>query len=404
MSAPVDVAKPNRTLSEPVPIRISEVLSALTRALDLSEGQPMGHSVRACVLGMRLAQEIGLPRGSHSDLYYALLMKSAGSSGGATAQAKERGAVIALRMGLSDTTAAAIRGMDEHGNVGSGEETARMSRILRAAQTLDVSSTASGPAAAVDTLRERSGTWFDPELVRAADSLAARTMLWASLGDADRLVNELEPIEKPFDSSEATLDRICRTFSEVIDAKTPFACQHSMGVAETAVFLARMLGLPDSEVKVLHRAALLHDIGKLGVSNSILEKPGKLTGEEWVELRKHAFYSYAILKRVPGFGELSEIAGSHHEKLDGSGYFRGLKAEQLSLPTRILVIADIYDALSSKRPYRDALPPGLAFQIMKKQAPHALDETCLDALIRSFEPGSSTATSLVQLSMNVQHS
>src|SRR5439155_1031752 len=213
--------------------------------------------------------------------------------------------------------------------------------------------------AALNTARDRSGSWFDPELVRAAESLAARQALWAGLEDASRRVIELEPLPQPLDASEATLDTICQAFGEVIDAKTPLV-YHSAGVAETTVFIARMLGLSESSVKMLRRAALLHDIGKLGVPDAILEKPGKLTSEEWVVLRKHVFYSYAILKRVPGFGELSEVAGSHHEKLDGSGYFRGLKAAQISLPARILVVADIYDALSSKRPYRDALPPELA--------------------------------------------
>ncbi len=432
MSYPIDVAKPNRPISEPSPFRVSEVVSALTLALDLGEGQPLGHSVRTCVLGMRLAQEIGLPQGSQGDLYYALLMKSAGSSSHTSAlfqssdgwseppHAKEQerelarvrcdvGALIARRMGLSEQTASAIRSMDEHWNGDGnpngvhGEEIPLMARILSLAQTLEVSHAAGGPLLALDTARQRSGSWFDPELVRAAHSLAAADALWAGMADADRRVIEMEPLEKPLDATEATLDQICEAFSEVIDTKAPFVSRHSTAVAGTATFIAQILGLRESDVTLLRRAALLHDIGKLGISNSILEKPGKLTSEEWVELRKHAFYSYAILKRVPGFGELSEIAGSHHEKLDGSGYFRGLKAEQLSLPTRILVIADIYDALSAKRPYRNGLPPELALQMMKQQAPHALDATCLDALMRSLDPETSNAAGLAQLSANLQH-
>jgi HD-GYP domain-containing protein (c-di-GMP phosphodiesterase class II) len=101
---------------------------------------------------------------------------------------------------------------------------------------------------------------------------------------------------------------------------------------------------------------LLHDIGKLGVSNSILEKPGKLTSEEFESVRKHPYFSYEILRRVPAFADFSYDAAAHHERLDGKGYWRGLGADQLSLHARILAVADVFDALRAKRPYRDALP------------------------------------------------
>jgi putative nucleotidyltransferase with HDIG domain len=456
MSVPIDAKRQNRTASEFSPIRVSEVVSALSYSLDLSEGQARGHSVRTCVLGMRLAQEIGLPQAAQGDLYYALLMKDAGCSSkasplfgilgadgikaqhgwnslqyvlshlrtGLRVQGRvrktdldrelvrircDRGAAIARRMGLQEAAASAIRSCDEHWNGKGGPDGLRgekiplLARIVNIAQTLDASHTASGAAAALDTVRKRSGRWFDPDLVRAANALAARDALWSGIEDAAMRVCEMAPREKPLYADEATLDNICWAFADLIDAKTPFTHRHSTGVAGTAVFLARTLGLSESEVTLIRRAALLHDIGKLGVPNSILEKPGKLTGEDWAALRKHAYYSYSILKRVPGFGELSEIAGSHHEKLDGSGYFRGLRAEQLSAPVRILVIADIYDALSSKRPYRDALPPEQVFQIMKKEAPHALDATCLEVLLRSFDPASSNTAGMAQLSAHLQH-
>jgi HD-GYP domain-containing protein (c-di-GMP phosphodiesterase class II) len=414
MLSPIDVVKkPDRPPSEPLQFPASEIISGLTLALDLSKGQPMGHSVRSCVLGMRLAHEILLPQGELSGLYYALLMKDAGysltSSSLRVKTRCEQGAVIAGRMGLPDATGSAIRSVDERWNGEGkpngwrGEEIPLLARIVSLAQTLEMFYTAEGAAAALDAARARIGSWFDPELVRAAESLAARGGLWTGLDDASRRVVELEPAAKPLDSSEATLDTICQAFGEVIDAKTPLA-YHSAGVAETTVFIARTLGLAESGVRMLRRAALLHDIGKLGVPDAILDKPGKLTGEEWVVLRKHVFYSYAILKRVPGFGELSEVAGSHHEKLDGSGYFRGLKGAQISLPTRILVVADIFDALSTKRPYRDALPPELAFQIMRKQAPHSLDANCLEALIASYHSETSNASGLAQLSANLLHS
>ena len=133
----------------------------------------------------------------------------------------------------------------------------------------------------------------------------------------------------------------------------------------------------------MRRAALLHDIGKLGVSNAILEKPGKLTAEEFDSVRKHPFYSYEILRRIPAFADFSYDAAAHHERFDGKGYWRGLTAEQLSFTARILAVADVFDALRAKRPYRDALPLEKVFSIMREDTPHALDWTCLEALMES---------------------
>ena len=442
-------------VSESCPFRVPEVVSPLTFALDLSAGQPIGHSVRSCVVGMRLAKEVGLPQRSQSDLYYALLLKDAGWSSWASPPVRTHGreflqfglppvpksffdrvhvlveapagqntpdrelakirsgggASVARRMGLPEGTASAIRSQDERWNGEGGpdglhgEEIPLPARIIQLAQTLDMLYTAAGQTQALDSARQRSGIWFDPDLVRAAESLAARGALWTDVAAANWRVIELEPREKPLRASEAAIDNICRAFGEAIDARSPFTHRHSMGVAGTAVFIARMLGMPESDIQVLQRAALLHDIGKLGISSALLEKPGKLTGDEWTVMRKHPYYTYEILKRVPGFGQVSEIAASHHEKLDGSGYFRGLKGEQLSLSCRILVIADVYDALSTKRSYRDALPQDQVFEIMRKEAPHALDATCLEALMRSADSVvDSNAAGLAQLSANVQNS
>jgi HD-GYP domain-containing protein (c-di-GMP phosphodiesterase class II) len=154
-------------------------------------------------------------------------------------------------------------------------------------------------------------------------------------------------------------------------------------VAEAAVKIAKTMALPESEVTLVRRSALLHDIGKLSVSNLILDKPDKLSAEEWMAVRRHPHYSGAILRRVPGFGEVSEVAAAHHEKLDGSGYFRNLTAEQLSVPARILAVADIYDALAAKRPYRDAMPVEKVVATIEKEAPRALDAACVEALKHS---------------------
>jgi putative nucleotidyltransferase with HDIG domain len=439
---------------EPRLIRLSEIISALSYALDLTEGQPMGHSVRTCILGMRIASEIGTPIAQQSDLYYSLLLKDAGCSSNssrlfhiinaddirakgdvkltdwtrvgweslhyaithvgngmpflkrvrkllsvaATQQVDskalvqircDRGANIARKMSFPEPVAEAIYSLDEHWNGGGypdgsrGEEIPLYSRIMNLAQTLDVFQVNRGSEEALEAVRRRSGRWFDPELVKAASSLAKRGELWTNLDSVEMLkdVVAMEPVDRRTLASEETMESICEAFAMVIDSKSPFTYRHSNGVAEAAVAIGEQLGMGAAEIKFLRRAALLHDIGKLSVPNSILEKPGKLDAGEWDVVKKHPYYTLEILRRIPGLEHMSEIAAAHHEKLDGSGYFRGWTAEQLTTPARILAVADIYDALAAKRPYRDAMPVEQVFGIMKKDAPKALDASCLEALM-----------------------
>ena len=445
----------------------TDVISALSYALDLTEGQPLGHSVQSCMIGMRLARQIGLPIEAQADLYYALLLKDAGCSSNASKlfhiihadeiKAKgdlkdkdwtkvgweslqyainhvavgapflervrtlirvaakqqtescelvkircERGASIARRMGFSESVAAAIHSLDEHWNGGGypdglrGEKIPLFSRIMNLAQTLAVFVVTHGPQAAIAVMEKRAKRWFDPDLVKAAQSLAKSETLWAGLDHPNLTaqVAQLEPHEHKLIVSEDTLDNICLAFAEVIDAKSPFTYRHSNGVAGAAVAIAGQFGMSDAEIIFIRRAALLHDIGKLCVPNAILEKPGKLTNEEWDVVKKHPYYTLEILRRIPGFEQLSDVAVAHHEKLDGSGYFRHWGAEQLNTPARILAVADVYDALAAKRPYRDALPLETVFEIMHKEAPRALDAECLEALETSKGDTPSSLTAL----------
>ncbi len=174
----------------------------------------------------------------------------------------------------------------------------------------------------------------------------------------------------------------------IVDVKSPFTYRHSNGVATAAVAIANSIGLDATRVTFLRRAALLHDVGKLGVSNSILEKPGKLDSDEWASAKQRRYHTFEIPRRIPGFGELAEVAASHHEKLDGSGYFRDYTAEQLPLSARILAVADIYDALAAKRPYRDAMPLEQVVGILGKDAPRAIDPVCVEALKTALGLGS----------------
>ena len=148
---------------------------------------------------------------------------------------------------------------------------------------------------------------------------------------------------------------------KLLTLRAPYTSGHSERVTLFADLIAEQFGFSEAHRRWLKRAALLHDIGKVGVSNSILDKPGKLNSGEWEAMKLHAVYSETILSRIAAFGALARVAAAHHERLDGKGYPRGLSGDEIALETRIITTADIFDALTAKRPYRSAMPVSKRF-------------------------------------------
>jgi putative nucleotidyltransferase with HDIG domain len=291
-------------------------------------------------------------------------------------------------LGLSVETANAIRALDEHWNgkgqpYGTqGEQIPLLARILGLAQTVEVFYSTYGLDTALGIAAARRGSWFDPMMVDALFALQKDAAFWHRLEGERSLAElaQLEPADVAMASTDERLDRCAGAFARVIDAKSPWTFRHSTGVANTAAAIAARLDFTHQEQRVLRRAALLHDLGKLGVSNLILDKPGKLTDAEFAVMRRHTHHTAEILGRVSCFAPLVEDAASHHERLDGRGYHRGIGGERLSLSARILAVADICDALRSSRPYREGLPPERVLAIMDKEAGAALDPDCVNAL------------------------
>jgi HD-GYP domain-containing protein (c-di-GMP phosphodiesterase class II) len=156
-------------------------------------------------------------------------------------------------------------------------------------------------------------------------------------------------------------------------------------VAEISVGVAQQFGCTPELQRDVRRAALLHDIGKLGVSNAILDKPGKPTDEEFAQIRLHPDYTQQILEQVSAFQTLADVASAHHERLDGRGYHRRLDGTALPWVARVLAVADICEAMSAKRPYRDAMPWERIRQIMSNDAGAGIDPECFSALERWLE-------------------
>jgi HD-GYP domain-containing protein (c-di-GMP phosphodiesterase class II) len=178
---------------------------------------------------------------------------------------------------------------------------------------------------------------------------------------------------------------ILKVLAATIDARDPVTAGHSERVTEYALGICYELGFDNDFCEVIRVASLLHDYGKVGVKDSILKKPGRLTPEERLDVMKHVVKSREILERIHFEGiyaDVPEIAGAHHEKLDGSGYPKGLKGDEIPYGARIIAVADVFEAITSKRHYRDPMPLNVAFAAMRMDIGIHFDKKCVEALIR----------------------
>jgi putative nucleotidyltransferase with HDIG domain len=295
-------------------------------------------------------------------------------------------------IGLDELAVEAIRAANEHWDGGgvpaglTGDAIPVLGRIVGLAQTVEVELTRGGVAHATQMVAERAGTWFDPSL--AADFLraAAEPGLWEGLDDPRTALAPLEPADRLIVADDERLDRVAEAFARVIDAKSPYTARHSDGVARIAVQIAGVLGFSRRETRDLRRAALLHDIGKLGISSRILDKPGKLDEAEWAQMRRHPELTARILDQVEQLRDIAAVAAAHHERLDGRGYHLGLDASQLGPAARVLAVADVAEALSADRPYRDGLAPEVVLEIIERDAGTALDADACVALREAWQP------------------
>jgi HD-GYP domain-containing protein (c-di-GMP phosphodiesterase class II) len=251
---------------------------------------------------------------------------------------------------------------------------------------VDVLRVANGVESAKREIASRSGTWFDPELATAFGQVATNSTFWDVLGSESlqQAIFALEPAQACTIVDEDYLDDIAQAFAQVVDSKSPFTSGHSERVTLFADLIAEQMELAADRRRWLKRASLLHDIGKLGVSNSILDKPGRLDPEEMAAMQKHAAYTEEILGRIAAFRDLASVAGAHHERLDGKGYPRGLHGDQITFETRIITTADIFDALTADRPYRKAMSVSAALALMSDMVGTAIDKDCFAALRRGL--------------------
>jgi putative nucleotidyltransferase with HDIG domain len=273
-----------------------------------------------------------------------------------------------------------------------------MSRIAAIAQVADAYNHRSGMRAALKVLKQRSGSWFDPQLVGIVQGWGRDPEWWAQIGGADLTAEVMgeEPEAHARWVTDDDLDVVARAFADIIDAKSPYTYSHSRNVAAYALGIARELRLDADMQRRAYRAGLLHDIGKLGISNTILDKAAPLDATERAAVERHPFYTWEILSRVPAFRDFAWPAALHHERLDGSGYPWHLGGNRLDLIARILGVADVFEALTANRPYRSGLPWEQSWAILSQGRGRAYDGAVLDALA-AFRASTSDMTAVAPL-------
>jgi HD-GYP domain-containing protein (c-di-GMP phosphodiesterase class II)/DNA-binding CsgD family transcriptional regulator len=412
-------------------VRLAEVVTALSLASDVGHDQPLEKSLRNAVLAVRLGDELGLRGEDLSAAYYVSLLRSMGCtsnshetalllggddrailglvqelSGGdfrgwarglarqvatvapelaperteawfltdglaagrrARDSACEVSIALARRVGLPDSVQTGLGQVyerwDGFGPAGiAGEDLCPAARISHIVDVAEIALRAGGVGAVRDLVRRRAGSHFDPAIATVFDDCAGD--LLDGLEDADMLVAALdaEPAPYSFCSSGALAD-LARAIADFADLKSPWSLGHSPAVGELA---AAAVQPQDAETLLI--AGLLHELGRVAVPNGIWDRAASLGPAQWERVRLHAYYTERILARTPAFEHLARLAGSHHERLDGTGYCRGLGGDALSEQMRVLAAADAYVAMRADRPHRRALERDAAAAELQRAA------------------------------------
>jgi HD-GYP domain-containing protein (c-di-GMP phosphodiesterase class II) len=248
-----------------------------------------------------------------------------------------------------------------------GEAIAVPARIVTLARDAELFYNLGGLDVAVAIIRERSGAMYDPALCARFVGLAPKLFAMVDASDLWEAALACEPGVQELVTEEA-FDEAAHAMADFVDLKSHFTVRHSSGVAALGEAAGSALGLSAESLTALRRAALLHDLGRVAISVAVWDKPGPLTADEWERVRLHPYYTERALMRSPALAPLAALAAQHHERLNGSGYFRQSTGSQLTLSVRILAAADVFHAMTETRPHRPALAPEAAAETLRSEA------------------------------------
>ena len=428
-------------------LRQAEIIMALSLATDLGTGRPMEWAMRSALLGVRLGDAIGLSDAELREIYYCALLLYIGCTSeidlalqlfgddpatgiaavdlidkgdprqmlpwmfkhlgagqsfiqrartfmnaGSLISTYKRGhcevaKMLSNRLGLETSIQEALWQMSEqwdgngiHGL--KGEEIRRSMRIVLLVRDIEAYLNTHGVEAAVAVAVQRAGSIHDPYLVERFSKLAQPLCAGLDEDASPETLLTIEPGARFLSSDE--FDDATLVIADFIDLISPYFTGHSRNVAALVEAAAREYGLPEADIKMLWRAALMHDVGKVAVPHGLWSRSRPLTGSEWERVRLHPYYTERILARPEILAQAGTIAASHHERLDGSGYHRSVRGEMLSLSMRLLSAANFYRARVEPRPNRDTLLPEAAAGEMRNQVRAGrLDSDAVNCILKA---------------------
>jgi HD-GYP domain-containing protein (c-di-GMP phosphodiesterase class II) len=263
---------------------------------------------------------------------------------------------------------------------GKGEQIPLPMRIVHVATDAAFQRLVGGVEHATRLVRERAGHAFDPQVAACLVAGGAEILAVDKAGSAWETVLALEPSPPLMLEGEA-LDRALAAMGNFADLVSPYLAGHSAGVAELAGAAAQRCRI---DAKPVRRAGLLHDLGRVAVHPRVWQKPGRLTADEWEQVRLHPYQVERVLSRSAFLSALAPLAGAHHERLDGSGYHRAAAGPQLGFPARLLAAADAYHAMTEPRPHRGPLPRERAAEMCAQEASGGcLDPDAVTAVVEA---------------------
>ncbi|MDL2307346.1 HD domain-containing protein [Desulfovibrio sp. OttesenSCG-928-C06] len=396
-------------------INTMDLVRTLSTALDLVVGGVSMHQMRTAAVCRYISDEMGSSPTSQQVLLNAALLHDIGAAPdlderrrlASAAQTELFGAKIyrhaeagweLLRESLCFGEESGIirhhHDRWEGGNPSglSGRDIPLASRIISLSDRVEVQIDKTRPVLGqrediCARIAEQKGKDFDPDVVEAFLACAARECFWLDITHAELWDSAFAPSH--WESTRFTAPQmlnVASLFATLIDRKSAFTATHSRSVSNVAVLLASRMSFCQNELYLMKIAGLLHDLGKLAIHNSILEKPGPLTPDEMQAMRQHTYYTYRLLEQIDAMQQVAQWAAFHHETLDGKGYPFQLGADMLPLGSRIMAVADIFVALAENRPYRNRMEATSVKRIMTSMADRGkIDPRVLDILFSLYD-------------------
>jgi len=262
----------------------------------------------------------------------------------------------------------------------AGDELSLAARISHVAEACEVFQRTAGVDEAVGVVRSRNGTHFDPQIAAAVAHDPESLFEGIDEDTVDQILTA-EPVERPR-LTETELDHTLEAIGDFCDLRCPYFAGHARATADLVVAAAEIMHMPSSEANLVRRAALVHDVGRFGVPGTVWDKPGPLTASDHERMRLHVYYVERIFNRPEPLRRIGLLAATHHERMDGSGYHRGVAGPMLSSQARVLAAADAYHAMTQARPQRGPMTEAdAAIQLRADVALDRLDRTAVDAVL-----------------------